>query len=129
MTEEMRKEIANRILAMKDDTDVGEIDDGYHTFNELYEHRMVLFACLCNLLHEFAWRSKLHDDGTMFNGMFVVGITTPNGEATYHYDNKYWSMFTNCKTLDRAPKFDGHTPKDVLDRLFDMSLLYKNEIV
>ena len=61
----------------------------------------------------------------MFDGMFIVGITTPAGEATYHYDLKYWPIFAHCKTLEKAPKFDGHTPKDVLDRLFDMSLLYK----
>ena len=128
MTEEMRQEIADRILAMKDDSDIGEIDDGYHTFNELYEHRMMLFACLCNLFSKYAWRSKLHDDGTMFDGMFIVGISTPAGEATYHYDLKYWPIFAHCKTLEKAPKFDGHTPKDVLDRLFNMSLIYKAEI-
>lgn len=27
---------------------MGEVSDGYHTFNELYYHRAVLFAVICN---------------------------------------------------------------------------------
>ena len=27
---------------------IGEVSDGYHTFNELYLHRYTLFAVLCN---------------------------------------------------------------------------------
>lgn len=26
----------------------GEVSDGYHTFDELYEHRVALFIALCN---------------------------------------------------------------------------------
>lgn len=99
--------------------DQGEVSDGYHTFNELYDHRAKLFATLCNNNKNIAWKSKSHDDGTMYDGMFIVGINTPEGQATYHYDiYPYWDMF-NVKEIEKAPKFDGHTPTDAINRIFN----------
>lgn len=96
---------------------IGEVSDGYHTFNELYHHRAVLFAVICNQNKEMAWKSKSHHDGTMFENMFIVGIETPYGQATYHYDVKpYWEMF-HVKALDFAPEWDGHTAKQAMERL------------
>ena len=96
---------------------IGDLSDGYHTFNELYHHRAVLFSVICNLMPEKAWKSKLHDTGDMYEGMFIVGIETPNGQATYHYDTEpYWDMF-RVKELERAPKYDGHTPQDAIERI------------
>lgn len=58
-----------------------------------------------------------HHDGTMYDGMFIVGIDTPAGPATYHYDvEPYWDMFP-CEVLDRAPEWDGHTPDDAIERI------------
>jgi hypothetical protein len=100
-----------------DDMDKGKVSDGYHTFNELYHHRAVLFAVICNTHKELAWKSKLHDTGDMYDGMFIVGIETPEGEATYHYDiDPYWDMF-NVKELQNAPKWDGHTPDEAIRRI------------
>lgn len=105
-----------------DDGNIGEFSDGYHTFNELYHHRAVLFSVICNLMSEKAWKSKLHDTGDMFDGMFIVGIETEQGQATYHYDiEPYWNMF-NVKELDRAPKWDGHTPTEAIDRIGQIKL-------
>lgn len=94
----------------------GDISDGYHTFNELYDHRAVLFSVICNQNFDIAWKSKLHDDGTMYDGMFIAGISTCNGDIRYHIENKYWDLF-KVKELDRAPEYDGHTSDDVLERL------------
>lgn len=100
---------------------IGDLSDGYHTFNELYHHRAVLFSVICNSMPDKAWKSKLHDTGDMFDGMFIVGIETPNGQATYHYDiEPYWDMF-KVKELDKAPKWDGHTPTDAIKRIADIS--------
>ena len=97
--------------------DIGEFSDGYHTFNELYHHRAVLFSVICNMMPEKAWKSKLHDTGDMFDGMFIVGIETEQGQATYHYDiEPYWDMF-KVKELEKAPKWDGHTPKQAIERI------------
>ncbi len=100
---------------------IGDLSDGYHTFNELYHHRAVLFSALCNLMPEKAWKSKLHDTGDMFEGMFIVGIETPEGPATYHYDIvPYWDMF-KVKELEKAPKWDGHTSTDAINRIATLS--------
>ncbi|MGL5576754.1 MAG: hypothetical protein ACRDCW_14545 [Sarcina sp.] len=95
--------------------EVGKVSDGYHTFDELYHHRMTLFACLC-ADNPNAWKSMLHDDGTMYENYFIVGINTRYGQATYHYHLDNWTNF-KCKKLDYAPKWDGHTPEMAIKRL------------
>lgn len=95
----------------------GDTSDGYHTFNELYHHRAVLFSVICNDRPTLAWKSKQHHDGTMYDGMFIVGIQTPEGQATYHYDvNPYWVMF-RVPELPQAPEWDGHTPAQAIERI------------
>ena len=95
----------------------GETSDGYHTFNELYHHRAVLFSVIVRDHPELAWKSRLHHDGTMYDGMFIVGVETTQGQATYHYDvDPYWEMF-DCRELDRAPEWDGHMPDDAIARI------------
>lgn len=95
----------------------GDTSDGYHTFNELYHHRAVLFSVIVKAFPKRAWKSRKHHDGTMYDGMFIVGIDTPQGQATYHYDvDPYWEMFA-CRELDRAPEWDGHTPAEAIARI------------
>lgn len=95
----------------------GETSDGYHTFNELYHHRAVLFSVIVSQFPELCWKSKRHHDGTMYDGMFIVGIETPTGQATYHYDiDPYFDMF-ECKEVEYAPEWDGHTPDDGIRRI------------
>ena len=101
---------------MTDNT--GKISDGYHTFDELYHHRMVLFSIICNQNKERAWKSWKHADGTMFEGYFVVGITTPKGDYTYHYNKDHWDRF-NVKELLNAPEWDGHKQEDI-ERLLSL---------
>ena len=97
----------------------GETSDGYHTFNELYHHRAILFAALSKAYPDKAWKSLKHHDGTMFDDeTFVCGIKTPEGHYTYHYNTRYWPMFTG-KILENAPEWDGHKPEDV-DRLLTL---------
>lgn len=112
------EEIQKEILALDNK---GDLSDGYHSYNELYKHRMILFSIICNQNQEVAWKSQLHHDGTMFDGYFIVGIDTPQGQFTYHYQLKDWDLF-DVKELDKAPEYDGHTPDDI-DRLY--SLLFK----
>jgi hypothetical protein len=100
----------------------GNTSDGYHTFNELYEHRTVLFAALVNTsdLYIHAWKSKRHHDNTpMYDGYFIVGVHLPNvGQITYHVELKYWDLFKVDECVI-PPKWDGHTPSDVVDRLIE----------
>lgn len=100
---------------------IGNLSDGYHTFNQLYHHRAILFSVICNTYKEISWKSKKHYDGTMFDGMFIVGIDTKEGTATYHYDiEPYWELF-NVKEYPSAPKWDGHTSTDALERIKSLS--------
>lgn len=100
----------------------GENSDGYHTFNELYHHRAVLFSVICRCFPERSWKSRKHHDGTMYSGMFIVGIETDNGQATYHYDiGPYWDMFP-VKELEQAPEWDGHTPQEAIERIGKMQI-------
>ena len=101
---------------------IGEFSDGYHTFNELYHHRAILFSVVCNSMPDKAWKSKLHDTGDMYDGMFIVGIETPEGQATYHYDiEPYWDMF-KVKEIEKAPKWDGHTPQVAIERIAKLNV-------
>ena len=90
----------------------GDTSDGYHTFNELYHHRAVLFAVLQKAYPSKSWKSKRHADGKMFDNMFIAGINTPEGMYTYHFEMNEWDMYT-CEEVEFAPEWDGHMPKDV----------------
>ncbi len=99
----------------------GETSDGYHTFNELYEHRHILFLAVLKAHPNKAWRSKLHADGTMFDEWFIAGLDTPSGQATYHLPIRMWHLFAGIKELENAPQWDGHTSEDVLVRIRDLA--------
>lgn len=94
--------------------DIGELSDGYHTFNDLYYQRCVLFASLVNLNKDISWKTKRHEDGELCfgGGWFLVTIETPEGAYGYHYEDKYWDLF-DCKVLRKAKPWDGYTDKDV----------------
>ena len=93
---------------------IEKISDGYHTFEDLYYQRCVLFASICNQNRHISWKSKKHYDGEKcFDGnWFIVGIDTPDGSYTYHYEMKYWNMFT-IKELENGKEWDGHTEENV----------------
>jgi hypothetical protein len=113
-----------------------DVSDGYHTMKELYEHRYRLYLALVKIYDNYitpygcnivCWKSKRHDDGTMFEGDFILGmtVTKPQFKAdepaekfyiTYHLPLKHWHL-ANVIELPRAPQYDGHTPNDVLERL------------
>ena len=96
------------------DGGIGEMSDGYHTFNGLYYQRMVLFAALVKAHKDRAWKSLRHEDGELCfgGGWFIVGIDTPQGSYTYHYEDKDWKLF-DCVELPVAKHWDGHTEEDV----------------
>lgn len=105
--------------------------DGYHTFDELYDHRITLYIALCRLqaagnqcddfnLHPI-WRSKRHSDGELCFGtgtQFVLGINVmPGNQITYHLPISRWDETDFAETLDKAPEWDRHTSDDVIKRL------------
>lgn len=115
-------------IAIENGYNANQISDGYHTFGELYEHRVALFIALCKVTEMLeveagmgsgkVWRSRLHSDGTSYEGWFIMGIGTGKGlQITYHLPIDKWNETYFAETLDKAPEFDGHTSEDVLNRL------------
>ena len=120
MTDTERERI-KAICEVANIKDIGELSDGFHTFNGLYEQRMLLFAALVKAYKDRSWKSYRHENGEWCfgGGWFVVGIDTPEGSYTYHYENKYWDMF-DCIDLPRAKHWDGHTEADAEIRLMSL---------
>lgn len=117
----MKLEDINEQIKKLDDTN--GVSDGYHTFGELYEHRITLFIALCGWMARSTlagpiWKSKRHSDDTVWDGWFILGIHKEAGkQITYHLPISKWNETNFAETLDKAPKFDGHTSEDVLNRL------------
>ena len=88
------------------------ISDKWHTFGDLYYHRMILTYIILKNYPNLSWKSKQHHDGTMFDGSFIVGINTLKGQYSYHYDLEHWDLF-DIEELDKAPIYDGHKPEDI----------------
>lgn len=109
------EEINNRILELKKEGfSTKNISDKWHTFGELYNHRMFLFLTIQKAHKEKSWKSKKHHDGSMFDDSFIVGIETPEGQYSYHYNLEFWDLFKDIKELENAPEYDGHKPKDII---------------
>lgn len=107
-----------------------EVSDGYHTMDELYDHRLALSVALLNVLSDSnpttnnrdyieCRKSLFHHDGTMFEGYFIVFAKTQEGMISYHYKIMYWNLF-NIPVLEKAPEYDGHTSQDVIERLLKL---------
>lgn len=90
-----------------------DISDGYHTFDELYEHRCLLFLYLVRMNADKA-RWKL-DPG--FGNWFCLYYETPSGQISYHVPMKHLHLIQPFVTQDQNYKWDGHTPEQVLQRL------------
>lgn len=119
------EEDINRLI-QENHLDTNKISDGYHTFKELYDHRIQLFITLCHALQYLdnevgstatPWKSKKHDDGSEWDGWFIAGCRNQSDEQiTYHLPIEKWDELKVLE-LEHAPKYDGHTPADVLERL------------
>lgn len=93
-----------------------EVSDSYHSFSELYAHRIMLFISLMKSHKDISWKSRLHDDGSSYDGWFIGGMNLPSGVITYHIPDSYWSILDDINTIEKS-LYDGHTADDVLKRL------------
>lgn len=111
-----------------------QVSDGFHTMDEIYDHRIELFIALARTVRQISdycfeikgisidvWRSKKHSDGSEYDGWFILGIHKAKGlQKTYHLPISRWVDTDFADTLDKAPKYDGHTAADVLKRLKEL---------
>jgi len=110
--------MVNAAFTAIDSPDMGEVSDGYHTFNELYAHRVRLFSTLMRASNpEDVWWSNLHHDGSQWNGWIIAGIDTPTGPVTYHLPVTEMPFLPEGTERERGKEWDGHTAADVLERL------------
>jgi hypothetical protein len=125
---DMQKQHAKECFAALDEAHNECTCDGYHTFEELYDHRITLFITLCRVYDDThfpgdSWRSKVHRDGSMYQGQFILGLFKEKGrQITYHVPIERWkeTEFV-AETLGRTPEWDGHSSADVIDRLKQLS--------
>lgn len=103
----------------QEQTDMAEVSDGYHTFNELYYYRMLYNAAFFNLLpKEWVHKSKRHHTGEecFGGGWFIVMANLPTGQISNHYELKDWDLF-KIPEREIADEWDGHTPQEAAERL------------
>lgn len=106
----------------------GKVSDGYHTFDEIYEHRCLLWVALlvqanalvelCKNEYGVGWMGQLPEFIRFkhYEGWFLLGVIAPKvGQMSYHIPMKLWDDcdFAEEKEWD----FDGHTSADVLERI------------
>ena len=110
--------------------DVGNISDGYHTFNELYEYRKAYNACLFNEWfrankYDVHKSLKHHEGDDCFGGgWFVVVAVTPFGQITNHYKMEDFDLFDIPEYETAKYPWDGHTPAEALERILKVAKLY-----
>ena len=97
-------------VEIKDDGS-SSCSDGYHTFDELYEHRCMLFILLClSNPKKSAWK-------TDYDGWFCLYLELPTGQISYHVPNKFLPYVWNKLTVKPDYKWDGHTSEVALERI------------
>ncbi len=102
-----------------------KVSDGYHTIEELYDHRITLFIALCKSIktQHPIWMSEFHADGSNYDGWFIMGIETESGkQISYHLPMNRYDQCSEVvhSVLDKAPEWDGHTSHDVLRRISNL---------
>ncbi|MCG7915915.1 MAG: hypothetical protein JAY71_18775 [Candidatus Thiodiazotropha weberae] len=107
--------------------DAGKVSDGYHTFEELYNHRCLLWVNVLQTHKDKSFKTWRNDSGQKWNGWFIAGINTEFGQITYHLPEELWP-YLDIQVKERNDDYDGHTSKDVLSRLKLLAASYISSI-
>ena len=116
-------DVLDKHLSTTTESKEAEIDentsDWYHTFKELYEHRISLFIALIKCNPQISWRANNNDDWTNREWRFVAGMHLNSWDISYHLPTDKRTELDNLgiATTLNAPKRDGYTAKDVVERL------------
>lgn len=98
-------------------SDTKIISDGFHSLDDLYEHRNLLFIQLCLNSPMPVWIKKEED----YSGYFCLYMKLISGQISYHIPNKYRYLVEDRATA-HPEQWDGHTSLDVVQRLMDKDL-------
>jgi len=95
--------------------DKNEINDGYYTMEELYDHMYALYAALVASNDRKAWRTRPE------NGWFLVGLDIgpawDDRIVSYHIPEDKWDWFSAANVVEEIPEFKKGTPDVVVGRL------------
>ena len=89
-----------------------DISDGYHTFDELYEHRVLLYILAIKGLPEKAYVKLDHYEGWDCIYQYING-----NQISYHVPVKYRDLYISECEVDNEHTYDGHTSQDVLNTI------------
>lgn len=107
----------NNVISKLPSIERQKCSDGYHTFEELYEHRVLLFVALCNLMPAQCHKTWKNFEKESWEGWFILVLHHPvAGQISYHIPEKYWGL-CRVKEVIYNHTFDGHNSDDVLNRL------------
>jgi hypothetical protein len=106
--ETQKAELAEKSFKIVD----GDISDGYHTFNELYSHRIKLFI---GLVKTSGFECLIKEDH--YPGWDAVYLMLPSGQVSYHVPNIWRSLLKRYGKVTKEVVYDGHTSGDVLFRI------------
>jgi hypothetical protein len=101
------------------------ISDGYHTFKELYDHRIALWMVVLSKYKDDPqakiYNRLKHNHGSFFDGYFLsLLVIDSNIQISYHLPLKFWQKVAGQK-FDRSPiEYDGHTAQNCVDRLMGL---------
>lgn len=114
----------------EENIDVSKLSDGWHDFENLYDHRNTLFIALCKSLivnDPDYYEGKIYKTRFDFenkycgDGWFILGINASKGkQISYHLPYKFWETCKQFQSFDKVPAFDGHDSQDVLKRLLEI---------
>lgn len=98
------------------DTEKELLSDWYHTFKELYEHRVALYICLINDTDNWRTKSLKHFDWSWYDWWFIVMWYINGKQISYHLPIDKREL-VKCMVVEKADERDWHTAADVVDRL------------
>jgi len=126
----MEKQLNNFIqeLSKAKKMSVGKLSDGHHSFQELYEHRNLLFITIARMLHDegnWTWKSVKDKHGKDLKGWFILGVDyiypdlAELLQITYHLPMSVWKYCKFANTVNKS-QWNGHTSQDVIKQLKQM---------
>lgn len=105
----------------------GELSDGYHTFDELYDHRHALFLAWINTRGHPGDCYVVEDHFAGWDIVVCEWMINPTTnpapyqrQISYHIPiqlRRYYAHLPR-KTMDEH-NWDGHTPKQVVQRIYE----------
>ena len=91
----------------------GDISDGYHTFDELYRHRVNLFLALCATMPN---KVQCREEPS-YGDWICVYLELPTGQISYHVPGEYRPVLVDLYPWTVVNPWDGHDSDKVAVRL------------